>query len=422
MKYFLQIIILINISVFADIDRIEEYYNAGQYKEAIVEAKAYRDGLANPKLHLLWAKSALALGEESEAMSAYERVILLDKDNIEVRIALVLMYRAKNIPELAYKMSKSLEGYDLTQKQKDTIRLNIAKTKVKASLSMGYDSNINIYPDNASLIDYNTTSGSIKEIQTLFTRFSGNVMTVDDLGKKGGLYSGIGIGVFSQLNIFHQYYDLAVLSVNTGLGYTGEKYNLYVPIGFSATHYLDEYLSNQFTFNPRLSITLADNLILNLNIRFRHNNYLNHKDYFSDGGDDSIGIGIYYSFGSNYLNFNTQHESYNVDNHDYNTERFLGKEINVTTLRAKYGLTPKLVSEFYFKFKNIFYYDSAYSPTNFDFSQRRDHYFHASIKMKYNVSKNFQLFISDMIINNDSNYLPGEYDKNIAMFGVSLKN
>ncbi|HHD78608.1 MAG TPA: hypothetical protein ENK98_03050, partial [Epsilonproteobacteria bacterium] len=76
------ILITMTMGLFANYAKALHYYNIGNYQKAIAEIKSSKNQYSNPKLHLLWGKSAEKLGHLNEAMSAYERVQLLDENNL----------------------------------------------------------------------------------------------------------------------------------------------------------------------------------------------------------------------------------------------------------------------------------------------------------------------------------------------------
>ena len=87
------ILTLLSILANADYEIANKYYDAKKYQKAIDELKSSTVEYSNPKLHLLWAKSAEMLGNKKEAMSAYERVNILDSNATESRIALLKIYK-----------------------------------------------------------------------------------------------------------------------------------------------------------------------------------------------------------------------------------------------------------------------------------------------------------------------------------------
>lgn len=70
---------------------------------------------------MLWGKSAEALGDNEAAMSAYERVLMLDPDNVAVRVHLASLYAYLDRDKLATEMSKSTENYQLTPSQRNSL-------------------------------------------------------------------------------------------------------------------------------------------------------------------------------------------------------------------------------------------------------------------------------------------------------------
>ena len=72
------------VMLFAGVSQMKTLYIEGNYEAVIADAKKSTDQYGDPRLHMLWGKSAEALGDNEAAMSAYERVLMLDPDNVPV--------------------------------------------------------------------------------------------------------------------------------------------------------------------------------------------------------------------------------------------------------------------------------------------------------------------------------------------------
>ena len=173
------ILLTFSLSLFASLADTQTYYNAGEYEKAIGEAKSSVSEYANPNLHLFWAKSAEKLGRDDEAMSAYERVEILDENNIDARVALVKLYKRTGRDALALSASKELQNYQLTPEQRTTLQ-NLRGTSTHsinafATLGIGYDTNINIAPD-----ELGSVVGAADSIVTMFSRLSASLSYINE--------------------------------------------------------------------------------------------------------------------------------------------------------------------------------------------------------------------------------------------------
>jgi len=83
---------LLSVYVHADYTQAYQLFLNGSYEKTIKELKKSKKQYSNPNLHLLWGHSAKELGHLNEAMSAYERVLLLDSTNTQAKTALEEIY------------------------------------------------------------------------------------------------------------------------------------------------------------------------------------------------------------------------------------------------------------------------------------------------------------------------------------------
>ncbi|MEA3342197.1 MAG: tetratricopeptide repeat protein, partial [Chloroflexota bacterium] len=140
MKKTATLLLMSPIILFADVADMQTLYDQKKYEQVITKAQKSTSEYGDPKLHLLWAKSAEALGEDEMAMSAYERVLMLDPDDTEVRVHLVKFYADSDRDELADEMSKSTENYQLTPAQRTSLKTlygqDSERLKASASIEM----------------------------------------------------------------------------------------------------------------------------------------------------------------------------------------------------------------------------------------------------------------------------------------------
>jgi uncharacterized protein (DUF1330 family) len=417
------IIILSTLAVLANAsyEKAQEFYDAKEYANAIKEAKASTDEYSNPKLHLVWAKSEEALGNTKQAMSAYERVAILNQNDTDSRLKLVEIYNKTGRNSLARDMSKSLASYQLTPAQRSSLELlkskDISSFKAKATFSVGHDSNINVSATSSALDDYTNSIGNEGEKSTLFARFNGSLSYINELDEKGGWYFRGDLKAYYQNNSDAHYYDMAVLGAEMGLGYAGNGYTLYLPVGYARVNYLDVDLLDQVSIAPKINISLSKKIILNCNVKYSSRTY-NEAQYVGMG-DSSFGVGggLYYLFGKNFAYTNVLLENFSSSESVHSL--YLDKQMLTASLGLNYNLTEWLVSRIDYKYRYGNYDDTSNPSDATSTTTRSDNYNQFELKLSHFFGEHYELFVSDRYINNSSNYVPSEYTKNIAMFGIS---
>ena len=389
----------------------KNYYEAGEYENTIAEVRISFDEYSNPQLHLLWAQSAYRLGRLDEAMSAYERVIMLDETNIEAKIELAKIYDKTSRISLAKETSKELANYQLTPEQRTALELiadaDIQKIKAKTSLVFGYDTNINISADEEELDTFYQTTNSEGEKSTVFSRFSGSLSYINDFDNVGGSYIKGDLKLYYQDNFSAHYYDMFIGSVDAGYGYRGGNYNIYIPFGVDKVNYLDTSLMQQYKFEPRVDISFAKSYILNLNAAYKQRVYNDSQYKIMDDSCVSAGFGVYYLMDNNFVYINTKFETFSSDKAIH--ALYIDKNMLTLSLGVNYNISSWLLGRFDYRYRSASYDDS-----------RDDDYHQTELKFSHLFKDRYELFISNRYIENSSDYVPANYTKNIAILGLSM--
>jgi len=419
MKILLSLIAL-SVVASASYTTTKKYFDAKEYKQAVKEAKASTDDYSDARLHLLWAKSEDKLGNTKDAMSAYERVCILDENNVEAKLALYNIYKDTQRDALAKELSKDLLHYDLTPAQRSSLELlkgeSLSSLKAKATLSIGHDSNINVSAKASVLDDY---YGGINggEESSMFARFNGSVSYINDLEQKGQWYVRGDLKVYYQDNFDAHFYDMLIVGAEAGLGYAGGNYTIYIPFGYSRINYLDVDLLSQVKIQPKINITLSKNFILNLNAKYARRDYQEQR--YARMDDDSVagGAGLYYLFGKNFAYAKFLYEDFS--SRASNPFLFIDKNLFTASMGVNYNVKEFFTARLDYRYRLADYDDSSNPKDSSVTSKRSDDYNQVELKLSHYFKDNFSVYISDRYAKNSSNYAPGEYDKNIAMFGIN---
>jgi len=417
------IIFLIMLSSFVNASYMsaKELYDKKNYRDAIREAKASTLEYSNPKLHLIWAKSAQSLGLVKESMSAYERVAILDEKNVESRLALIKIYKETKRSELSKELSGELQNYSLTPEQRSSLELlrsvDINSLKLKATLSIGHDTNVNISALADELDAYYSQSGNVGELSTLFTRVNASASYINELQERGGWYLRAGLKLYYQNNSDAALYNLFVAGVDAGVGYSGSGYSTETLVGLNKVNYLDTSLLNESKIVSKVNITLSQNIISNLYVKYAKRAYNDVK--YKALGDSyyGLGAGVYYVLNKNYIYANSKYEMFSSDQENH--PLFIDKKTLTFSLGANYSLSDWLVAKVDYKYR-LGNYDDRKDLGDANSEKRADNYNQFELKLSHYFMSNYELFISDKYSTNSSNYVPADYKKNVAMFGISI--
>jgi len=410
MKKTTTLLLMSPIILFAGVADMQTLYDQKKYEQVISEAQKSTSEYGNSKLHLLWAKSAEALGEDEMAMSAYERVLILNPDDTEVRVHLAEFYASSDRDELADEMSKSTENYQLTPAQRMSLerleRDGLQQFKASASIAMGYDSNINVSPADLDLPEFG------EEIDTMFTQFQANLSYIHDLDEEGGWYLRSDADIFYQNNADASYYNLFAGSVNIGLGYSNDFYDALLPISYGRIHYLDRDLMESVSVDPQINFTLSKSFIGNINARYTQRSYLEEADENRDDSVTGIGLGLYWLFEKNFAYISTNYDNYSAKYSD--SLRFTDKETTRFAVGINYHVEEWFIARFDYRYRYAKYDDVIEGGVD----ERSDDYHQAEFKVSRMLTETMEASLLYRYSKNNSNYELAEYDKDIVMLGI----
>ena len=366
------LIILISLAVLVNASYVDaqRLYQESRYIDSMAELKKSTSEFANPELHILWAKNAKKLGDINAQMSAYERVLMLDSDNIEARVELLKIYNATSRDELANQMIKELEKFTLTKEQEILVRSSkkVDYGSLKATLlsMLGYDTNLNASADSDALNSYYSITDGSSPKATIFSKLGANFLYKYDLSKRDGYYIEINGALNYQNNITDHYFDMLIKTFGFGAGYKTSKYKLYIPIGYDSIRYLQSDLLSQLRVNPTLNHYLNNSTVLNTNLKYSSRDYT--SKYIAMGDNSyAFGIGVNYTFNKNYIYLNSSYESFSSTQKLHYS--FLDKSVATLSLGASYKLVKLFVAKLDYTYKI-----SNYNDNNLKGQKREDKY------------------------------------------------
>jgi hypothetical protein len=395
----LYITLLFNVSLHAGYTQAYQLFLNGSYAKSIKELKKSKKEYSNPNLHLLWGHSAKELGNLNEAMSAYERVLLLDASNIQAQNALNAIYKKTDRDTLLSPQNK------------------LTTLKTFLSVAFGYDDNLNATPDSDTLLEYVTdvnTVNSSHEKSSPFSQLAVSLTYTDELEEKGGWYAKYALKGFLQHHTQSTFYNLKTFSLEAGLGHNTDRYNIYLPLSYHRIHYLGEDLLAQYRFHPSLFVPIGKENIFNLNVIYSENKYNDKKNKIKNDTTIAIEVGNYFLFQKDFVSVHLKYEHHS----DIKSisAKYVAAKFWTLKLGSKYSFTPKFTALLNYRFRYGQYKDVVGTT----FTKRDDNFHQLDSKLLYEWSKSSSLFLSHTYTNNLSNFPLVEYDKNMMLFGIEF--
>ena len=396
----LLIIAMTTIGISASYHNALLYYTSGQYSKAINEAKLSKSAYSNPNLHLIWAASAQKIGKLNEAMSAYERVLLLDAKNTQAQKALNQIYQ-------------KTKRYKLLKENGKTH--NLSKWDTSFSLAFGFDNNLDATPDSETLQDYFGDTTDSNKTSSSFTRLTASIAYFNDFDSKGGWYTKSLLKAYIQNNFDANFYNLKTFSFETGLGYNTQTYNFYFPLSYHRVNYLGRDLLAQYRTNPKLLIPWKENNVFALNLIYSQNKYTSRIDRNKNDKTYAMEIGNYFlSQNNDFFSIHLKYEHHTAIN--ALPSKYIGANFWTLKLGSKYMINPQWTTQFNYRFRYGQYDDIVGASI----TTRDDNFHQLDAKVSYQWSKTSQLFIANTYTENRSNYPAAVYKKNDLIIGIDF--
>jgi tetratricopeptide (TPR) repeat protein len=213
----------------------KQYYTEKKYSAAYaILSEIYLDALDDPELNFYLARCAYEVGDFPIAIAAFERVEMLDPNNVRNQLELArTKYYLHLYPEAEDGFKKILQNPSLPQ----NVRLNveyylssIAKemkriflyTTLKAGIL--YDSNVNFASsDSTYTLPFLGTFNTPSELSDFAHEEMINIVHVKDIMAKDGMMIRNQFNVYNRQYFDETAYDLRVLSYNPALIYNTQS-------------------------------------------------------------------------------------------------------------------------------------------------------------------------------------------------------
>ena len=403
-----------------DFQKARLLYSQKNYVTALKLFEGFQNSPLEPKrLDFYIGRCSYETQNYEKALSAYERILMEDPENLRVRLELAQTLLQLNL----LKDAKKEYLYVLEKEVPENVKKNInkqlslieSKTKkhfinVTAILGIGYDSNIENGTDTQEYSVYvpqlntNVPISSAKQIGAV-TYEAGAVLNhiykLNDnffIRNSGTLYM--------QRYQNHLDKDLQVFSVNTSPTYTKDKNMYSLALSYDHVWYGHENFLNNYALTPKYSRSISKNLLYDIYAKYAKKIFYK----VNENKDSKI-----YELSNKISYINKEYGFLSGEIVLGNEERVRGTRTDVSKkyyyLKTfhTYKFTEKLLLN-----TNINYERYLYKLEDVNFLKKRD-----DKKMFYSLgltnirSKNLTLNLSAQYINNESNHEPFLYDKYI---------
>jgi len=416
MKRLLLLVFLGSFSLHgATMQAITDAYEKSEYAKTVALCDASTTLFSSAKMQYIWAKSLEALGRDVEAMSAYERVLMLDEGNNEAANALALLYAKLEMSQALWK-KQAIDASRLNAQARaaiSTLKKERAKHFATIRTELGYDTNINISPGQGAINDFeaseNIDTDANDEQATLFAAVDGTY-SYRNRAKSEGLIYGADAKMHLQGNEAQPLYNLGYGKAAMGVGYGFNSLLLYLPVELDYLYYLEQSLFSMVGAKPQLDWMVAKHSIIRLQGGYHSRAYSSEQQ----GRSDTIGsasLAYYYIVGASFAYASLAFDSYSAT--EATPLIYTDKTFAKLLMGANYALN-KWQYRGQLMLQNGSYADKVVN----DDAKRKDFFYLIRLEANRQISKHWQGAITLEHQNNHSNYSLATYNKNIISAAV----
>ena len=373
---------------------------------------------SNPEaFNLAWARCEKSLGNDEASISAYERVLLYNPNNIEAIFALVPLYKKIGMDREIKSVFADIDETTLTLAQKKELSslkceqsMGIATT-ISASIDYGYDTNLNynVFTQNSIL-----PVASRQESSFYTLHLKGGASYNFESDSSYSLQTNLEL--YKKDNKEGSYFDLSYAKLDMGVGYNTQTLSIYLPIVYSRVNYLDRDLYQQLGVAPKFTMQIDSGLLLNLGVQYTKREYINTTD---KGADDTLidaSIGLYRFFGDSFIYAQFDYGTNKADSSIPSTfteydffHIFAGINYKLEEYNANWGVN--------YLYSRRDYSDNIVSTTD----KRLDEFQQINIYIKKALTSNWDIKLEYSYLNNSSNYALIDYDKQISSISLEYR-
>lgn len=406
-RIFLFLVTLCSLLMSESIDSLEKLYDDGHYEEVIQKARLSHELYDDARLHLLWGKSAQKLGDQLSAMSAFERSVMLDSDNVELQVTLLEIYEALGRSMLAYELRESLARRQLTPEQRSRLAViderYESRLRMMARLGAGFDTNI---AANSDFED--STSENDQIIESHFAQLDLMLSYLYFMGEASQWYLRSDLQFYGKQYSESSYYDLYDAKAALGIGYQNGRVTLQLPVAYERLYYMDRDLLHAFKTYPSVTYLLNASWNLLLQGSYEQRTFIQETDSMQDDEIYGALLGVYYKQAEGFLYLKGGANRY--EGTDENPLIFTDKDVLYAQIGGSYMLDA-WQSRIDYLYRDLSYDEASLSNAE----SREETYHQVDFELGRVFNRAWYVGVNYRYSVNHSNYETVEYDKQIMM-------
>ena len=395
-------------------ESIDNWFNKKDYEKACQLVDVfYKENPYDVQANLYYGKCAYYRGDIDAAMAAYDRAEILDEEDASVHKHLGDLHAHIGNIEIANSEYDKADrfGKDIVERALDSA-YSSNTFSLLARFSGGYDSNVQYNAENSDIVTSWDPNSTIEPASDSFIKEYARITHLYDADAFSSFYYK------SQLHFYNKNYsefseeDFTQAQVYTGPGWASKDFDFWMPLSYTymATDYED--YATLYTINPQIRKKFENELLLRAEAEYQFQEY---KQW--DEGDKDIysaDISLSRWFGRNY--FRVAYRYLQVDKHQSDTtRRFIDKYFNEAEINYALLVTKSIELGVGYLYNKTLYGDVARVGET---AKREDALQKFSAYMSYNITRNIGISINYDNYDNETNYTPSAYKKEVISGGV----
>ncbi len=374
----------------------------------------YKNNPYDVQANLYYGKCAYFRGDIDTAMAAYDRAEILEEENASVHKNLGDLYAHIGNIEIANSEYDKADrfGKDTVERALDSA-YSSNSFSIVARISGGYDSNVQYNADNSDMLIYTGDAN--------YTAEPSSDSFIKEYMRISHTYDSDAFSAFyykSQLHMYNKNYsefseeDFTQVQVFTGPGWASKDLDFWIPVSYTymATDY--ENYAGLYSINPQIRKKFENELLLRVEAEYEHQEY----KQWNEGDKDiySADMSLSRWFGRNY--FRVAYRYLQVDKHQSDSPRiFIDKYFNEVEINYTLSILKSIECGVGYLYNKTLYDDIA---TEGNPDKREDTLQKYSAYMSYNITNSIGVVLQYDSYNNDTNFTPSAYEKELVTGGI----
>lgn len=410
-----------------DFTEAVKMYDNQDYEQAYaVFSKLVEQDYSSIDYSFYLAQTAAKLHKNQQAITAYERILILQPNHTRAKLELGKLYYEQGDLVLSQHYFNDARNDNIP----DTVRTNIdkyldqiAKKSSKSKLSgavilgVGHDDNINVSPEASSWfvpIFGQEFTNVTDPVESLYTHQVGILNHYYDATSTYGFGIKNSVMVYNKSIPGESEYNIFYLRYKPSLIFKYDQDTVETALLYDTMQYGGDAYLETFGFEPKISHSIDSTSLISAHLKLMFKNYLRSTDQARDARYNEVGIDYYKKLNAATTWLNSavlaQERQDKTSSLDVSNDAIYAK----TGLSYKYSATLQAGAEIQYNQKN-------YLDNNLFFlNKRQDSTIRAAINISKNLNKDLAIQLRAEHIDNSSNQKAYSYNKNV--FLVNLIN